>query len=128
MAKEKQFTTMQKAFLDALFGEAEGDLKAAKNAAGYSAATSMHEVIDPIRDEIVERASSVLAVHAPKAAFSMIGVMDAPAQLGARNIVTAAAQVLDRAGVVKKEQVEVTAPEGGIFILPPKKTEPVADD
>jgi hypothetical protein len=28
--------------------------------------------------------------------------------------------VLDRTGLVKKEQIEVTGNSGGIFILPPK--------
>jgi hypothetical protein len=41
--------------------------------------------------------------------------------MGARNSVAAAREILDRTGLVKKEQVEVTGPENGLFILPPKK-------
>jgi hypothetical protein len=41
--------------------------------------------------------------------------------MGARNSVSAAREILDRTGIVKKEQVEVKGPEGGIFIMPPKQ-------
>ena len=47
--------------------------------------------------------------------------------MGARNAVAAATQILDRAGLVKKEQVEIKGPEGGIFILPPKQVTPDDD-
>ena len=40
--------------------------------------------------------------------------------MGARNAISANREVLDRTGLVKKEQVEVTANTGGMFILPPK--------
>mgnify|MGYP007000383346 len=43
-----------------------------------------------------------------------------PSVLGARNAISAAREVLDRTGLVKKEQVEVSGNVGGIFILPPK--------
>ena len=41
--------------------------------------------------------------------------------MGARNAVSAATQILDRTGLVKKEQIQVTTDTGGLFILPPKK-------
>jgi len=63
----------------------------------------------------------VISMNAPKAALGVVGVLDDPTALGAKNAVSAAKEVLDRAGVVKKEQVEVTAPKGAMFILPPKK-------
>ena len=40
--------------------------------------------------------------------------------MGARNAISAAREILDRTGLVKKEQVEVSGNTGGIFILPPK--------
>jgi hypothetical protein len=125
MAEEKQLTEKQIAFLEALTGEARGDIRAAMRAAGYSDATKVHEVVNPLRDEIVERASMMLAMNAPRATFSMIDVLHDPSAMGARNAVAAAREILDRSGLVKKEQVEVKGPEGGIFILPPKQTEPV---
>jgi hypothetical protein len=64
-------------------------------------------------------------MNAPKAAWGVISVLDDPSAMGARNAVAAAREILDRTGLVKKEQVEVKGPEGGIFIMPPKK---VAND
>jgi len=49
-----------------------------------------------------------------------VDVLDDPSALGARNAISAAREVLDRTGLVKKEQVEVTSNTGGMFILPPK--------
>lgn len=119
----KKLTERQEAFLNALLGDAKGNVRQAMREAGYSDSTSTSEAIAPVKDEIVERASMLLASNAPKAAFGILGVLDDPSAMGARNAVAAAREVLDRAGLVKKEQVEVKGPEGGVFILPPKKTE-----
>jgi uncharacterized YccA/Bax inhibitor family protein len=126
--KKKPLTERQELFLDALTGEARGNVREAMRIAGYSEATRVNEAIAPIQDEIVARAGMMLAMNAPKATFSMLNVLDDPSAMGARNAVAAATQILDRAGLVKKEQVEVKGPEGGIFILPPKSSEPVDDD
>jgi|TARA_B110000208_G_scaffold152179_1_gene183944 hypothetical protein len=121
----KKLTEMQEVFLDALTGPARGNIRAAMDAAGYSANTRVSEVVGPLKEEIVERSSTLLALNAPKAAFGIIGVLDDPSAMGARNAVSAAREILDRIGLVKREQIQVTGPEGGIFIMPPKK---VADD
>ena len=68
----------------------------------------------------------MLALNAPKAAFGIVDVLDDPSALGARNAIQAAREVLDRSGLVKKEQVEVTTNSGGMFILPPKSNDDVA--
>lgn len=70
----------------------------------------------------------MLAMNAPRATFSMIDVLHDPAAMGARNAVAAAREILDRSGLVKKEQIELKGPEGGIFILPPKQAEPVYNE
>jgi|TARA_R110000744_G_scaffold16893_3_gene46229 hypothetical protein len=128
MSEEKQLTEKQQAFLEALVGEARGDIRSAMRVAGYSDSTKVHEVVTPLREEIVERASMMLAMNAPRATFSMIDVLHDPAAMGARNAVAAAREILDRSGLVKKEQMEIKGPEGGIFILPPKQAEPVYDE
>lgn len=120
---EKQLTPMQEAFLEALMSEAKGDIRSAMRLAGYSDSTGTKDVVGPLREHIIERASMMLAMNAPKAAFGMIGVLDDPTALGARNQINAAKEVLDRTGLVKKEQVEVTTKGGGMFILPPKKSD-----
>jgi len=128
MTDKKELTQMQEAFLEALCSEARGDIRAAMNAAGYSPNTRINEVVGPLRDEIVDRASMVLAMNAPKATYSMIDVLNDPGSMGARNAVAAATQILDRTGLVKKEQIEIKGPEGGVFILPPKKVTPTDDE
>jgi len=123
MEVEKKYTDKQLAFLDALMGEAGGNIRKAMDIAGYSKSTKSGEVVKNLREEVIERASLMLAMNAPKAAFGIIGVLDDPSAMGARNSISAAREILDRTGLVKKEQVEVTSQGGGVFILPPKSTD-----
>lgn len=120
---EKKLTRKQEIFLEALCGEAKGNFRSAMRIAGYSDNTALHEVAGSLKNEIIERASMILALNAPKAALGIVDVMDDPTGLGARNMVSAAREVLDRTGLIKKEQVEVKAQEGGLFILPPKRVD-----
>lgn len=121
MAQEKIYTPKQEAFLEALCGEAKGNIRAAMTIAGYSATTKTYEVVGPLKEEIIDKASLMLAMNTPKATFSIVDVLEDPGSLGARNAVSAAREILDRAGLVKKEKVELSGPAGGMFILPPKK-------
>jgi hypothetical protein len=126
-AAAKTLTDKQSAFLEALLGEARGNIRLAMDIAGYSKTTATSEVVGPLKEEITERAGMMLAINAPKAAFGIIDVLDDPSSLGARNAISAAREVLDRTGLVKKEQVEITANTGGMFILPPKTSDDVAE-
>ena len=121
--KKKALTERQELFLDKLTGEANGDLRTAMTMAGYSETTGIREVIRPIQDDVIAAASMMLAVNAPKAAASMVGLLQDPNVLGARNLVAASKEILDRSGVVKKETLELTGAAGGLFILPPKQNE-----
>lgn len=123
----KVLTEKQEAFLEALLGEARGDIRRAMDLAGYSENTKVKEVVGPLKEEITERAAMMLAMNAPKAAFGMVNVLDDPTALGARNQINAAKEILDRTGLVKKEQVEVKATGGGMFILPPKNNDELAE-
>ena len=118
---KKPLTERQQLLIDALMTESGGDIRAAMEIAGYSKHTSIKEAIEPIKEHVVEASQLMVAMNAPKAAHGLTNVITDPSALGARNVVAAAREVLDRAGVVKKEQVEVRGPEGGIFILPPKQ-------
>ena len=95
--------------------------------AGYSRTTKTAEVVGPLKEEITERARMMLAMNAPKAAFGIVDALDDPSAMGARNAISAAREVLDRTGLVKKEQLEVTAKTGGMFILTPKTSDDVAE-
>jgi hypothetical protein len=123
MDEPKKYTDKQLLFLDALMSEAGGNIRKAMDIAGYSKTTKSGEVVKNLREEIIERASLMLAMNAPKAAFGIIGVIDDPSAMGARNSISAAREILDRTGLVKKEQVEVTSQGGGMFILPPKSSD-----
>jgi len=123
MDAPKRYTEKQEAFLDALMGEARGNLRKAMDIAGYAKTTQINEVIGGLKEEVIERASLMLALNAPKAAFGIVDVLDDPSAMGARNSIAAAREILDRSGLVKKEQVEVTNNGGGMFILPPKSND-----
>ena len=116
----KTLTPKQEDFLEALLGEARGHIRAAMDIAGYSRTTKTAEVVSPLKEEITERAGMMLAMNAPKAAFGIVDVLDDPSAMGARKAISAALEVLDSTGLVKKEQLEVTADISGIFILPLK--------
>jgi len=116
----KVLTPLQIAFLDYLATEAKGDLRKAKELAGYSDQTRLSEVVNPLKEEILELAKDMLNYSAVKAVVSLQSVLDTPHQLGAANAVKAATEVLDRIGVIKQADQQIGIPEGTIFILPPK--------
>jgi len=117
-----QLTEKQKIFLSALFGEANGEPRAAAEIAGY-APTSYPKVVHGLKDQILERAETVLAAHSPKAALSIANAIDDDGSIpGASIRMEAAKQVLDRVGLVKREKLDINAKVAhGIFILPAKE-------
>ena len=117
---EKPLTEKQEAFLEHLMSDARGNVRMAMDLAGYAKTTAVQEVVGSLKEKIIERTQMMLALNAPKAAFGITDVLDDPSAMGARNSISAAKEVLDRTGLVKKEQVEVKSTGGGMFILPPK--------
>lgn len=117
----KQLTENQKLFLEVLFNEAEGDPVEAKRLAGYSDNYSTRTIMETLKEEIVEEIKNFLSSKASiKAVYSLYNVMQKPATLGAREIISAAKDVLDRANFGKVEKMEVKS-SGPLFILPAKK-------
>lgn len=117
-------TEKQLAFVDALFDEdIQGNTKEAKLKAGYSPNTSL-VYSAKMKDAIIDRAKTYLAMNAPKAAHRMVGVLDNPTELGNDKLLEASKQILDRVGITKIEQMEVmnTTPNA-ILILPAKQQE-----
>ena len=119
---KKNYTEKELAFLDALFTpEVNGDIRLAMDVAGYSKNTRVKEVMSALRSEILEASELMVAVHAPKALLGVIASIDNPNTLGAGVKLKAAQDLLDRAGVTKKDaNVNLKIPVGGIVILPPK--------
>ena len=121
--QEKSLTDTQEKFLDALFGEAQGNPKKAGELAGYSN-HSYPKVLRNLKQEIVSRAENYLAVHSAKAATKMVNMLDEDGTTPHANIkLEAAKQILDRIGIVKKDQLDINMKAvHGIFILPAKET------
>ena len=118
----RELTEKQRLFLDVLFDKAQGSIVQAKKLAGYSDGTSSSEVVRSLKDEINEATREYLARVAPKAAFSMANVLDDPTELGIKEKIVAAKDLLDRTGHAKTEKMEVNS-STGLFILPPKDSD-----
>jgi hypothetical protein len=116
----RTLTDKQQRFLDVLFDEANGDVVAAKKLAGYGDNTSTTAIVEALKDEIAEKTRTYFARTAPKAAFALMGALQDPTELGIKEKMIAAKDVLDRAGLGKVDKVDVTS-GGGIFYLPPKE-------
>ena len=116
----RNLTDKQQRFLDVLFDEANGDVVAAKKLAGYSDTTTTHDVIKCLRDEIAEATRDYMSRIAPKAAVAMGNALVDPTELGIRDKMVAAKDLLDRAGYIKTEKVNVES-SGGLFVLPAKE-------
>jgi len=120
--KNRNLTEKQEKFLDALSGEAQGDIKAAVQVAGYED-TSYYAVVKSLRQEIIDTANTILAHSAPRAAKKLVEVLESDEPIQQVNAKLQAAQtLLDRVGVAKRESLNVNHNHsGGIFILPDKK-------
>ena len=119
--QEKSLTDTQEKFLDALFGEARGNPKKAGELAGYSE-HSYPKVVRNLKQEIISRAENYLATHSAKAATKMVDMLDEDGTTPHASIrMEAAKQILDRIGIVRKDQIDINMKSlHGIFILPPK--------
>ena len=116
----RTLTERQQKFLDVLFDDAGGDVVQAKKLAGYGDNSSTTAIVEALKDEIAEKTRTYFARTAPKAAFALMGALQDPTQLGIKEKMIAAKDVLDRAGLGKVDKVDVTS-GGGIFYLPPKE-------
>ena len=119
--QEKSLTDTQEKFLNALFGEAQGNPRRAGELAGYSE-HSYPKVLRNLKDEIVKRAENYLAIHSAKAATKMVNMLEEDGTTPHASIrMEAAKQILDRIGIVKKDQLDVNMNlKHGMFILPAK--------
>ena len=119
--QKKSLTDSQEKFLEALFGEAQGNPKRAGELAGYSE-HSYPKVLRSLKTEIVSRAENYLATHSAKAATKMVEMLEEDGTTPHANIrMEAAKQILDRIGIIKKEQIDVNMKAiHGIFVLPAK--------
>ena len=118
----RQLTEQQQKFLDVLFDEAAGSVVEAKKLAGYSASTSTTQVVNSLKEEILDATHMYMSRNAPRAAVAMVGALMDPTELGIRDKMQAAKELLDRTGLVKTEKMQVEA-KGGVMLMPPKQVE-----
>lgn len=134
---QRELTEKQKIFLDALMGEARGNIRKAMDIAGYAKESSVASVVNSLKDEMIDRAKNYMAANAMKASMALEDSLDDPNALGTANKLKAAQAILDRAGISGKTEkegdVNLKVPTGGLFILPAKAkdegiTEGATDD
>ena len=94
----------------------------AKKLAGYAEGTSTTDIVTGLKEEILEATQIYMARNAPQAAVALAGGMLDPTQLGIRDKLSAAKELLDRTGLVKTEKMQVES-TGGVMLMPPKKQE-----
>ena len=119
--QKRNLTDMQEKFLDVLFTKAQGNPREAARIAGYSD-HSYPKVVRNLKKEITELAETHLSTHSAKAATRLTSLLyedGTTPQAGIR--LAAANSLLDRVGIVKKDQLDINMKAlHGIFILPPK--------
>lgn len=120
--KETGLETREQYFLDILFDECGGDFKAAMTSAGYPANHPVGELRRKLSKQIKQASKDYIVSMTPKAAVSLGGVLINPSELGAKNIISAAKEILDR-GDVNKEEQKMEAMENVVILLPPKRSE-----
>ena len=91
----RQLTDKQQTLLNVLFEEAGGDLVQAKKLAGYADTSSTSEIVKGLKEEILEATQMYMARNAPKAAMAMVGGLYDPTELGIRDKMAAAKELLD---------------------------------
>lgn len=114
---ENGLTHRDNKFLDVLFTECKGNIKEAMKTAGISGPENI--VINRLSAHIKDLTAKFLTASTAKAAVNLIRVFDEPNLPGTKNILSAAGMVLDRGGVIKKEEV-VVQEQNFMFILPAK--------
>ena len=117
----RQLTENQQKFLEVLFDEAGGDVVLAKKMSGYSDNTPTRVVVEALKDEIADATRSHFARSAPKAVMALVSALNEPTELGIRDKMAAAKDLLDRAGLGKVDKIDVGSSSGGVFILPSKE-------
>ena len=118
----RQLTEKQQKLLDVLFDQAGGDIGTAIKLARNAEGVSPTQVISGLKEEILEATQTYMARNAPKAAVAIVSGVDDPVQLGIRDRMSAAKELLDRTGLIKTEKVQVEA-SNGVMLMPPKNKE-----
>lgn len=120
---KKTLTDKQEKFLTSLF-ENGGDVRFAMEEAKYHP-SSRSNLISSVKNEIIERTKLSLAGSAPKSAQRIKEGLDADGTLPTSQVevrMKAAADILDRIGITKRQEIDIRAEViHGVVLLPSKK-------
>lgn len=125
--RARELTEQQEKFLEALFGEAQGDYTLALKLAGYSPNIRKRDVIRSLGDIIREMTLQEFLLKGPKAAAKIDHVLDNPTTPNAKNILDAAKEILNRSNVGVAGEGNQTK-GASVFIMPPKGSKITVDD
>jgi hypothetical protein len=119
----KVLTDQEVAFIELLFDpELKGNASLAKRAAGYSESTKASTLISKLSDEILAYGEKVLVSHTPRAIIEMVNIFDSPTHPNTKDVLNVAKEILDRAGLAKKDKIQVDHTGiSNVFYLPEKK-------
>jgi hypothetical protein len=120
---DKELNAQQELFLEYLFHDAEcmGSTMLACEKAGYER-TYHHTLVKSLSEEIVSRSTQYLALHTPRAVCKLVGAMDEDKSVPGADIrLKAVESLLDRVGVSKRQQIEMSSSDDKpIFFIPAK--------
>ena len=94
----------------------------ANSLALYADSVVYTSIVNTLTDDIADVTKKCIANSSTKAAYTLLSVMADPTDLGVKEKMLAAKDILDRAGFVKTDRVEVKTSEP-LFILPAKDNE-----
>ena len=119
---KRKLTEQQQTFLSTLATSAKGDINRALDIAGYKE-TSYYNVINSLKDEIIDVATKILAKSAPQASQKLVEILNSDDPIPQVNAKLQAAQtLLDRVGIAKRDKLDINhTVASGIFIIPQKE-------
>ena len=112
-------TLKDKHFLDVLFDRCQGDIRRAMDEAGFPKSRPISEITSRLKKHIKDRSRDYLIANSGRAVVSLVEILNDPIKPGVKNIVPAAKEILDRAGIFKEEAPQIIE-HRNMFILPPK--------
>lgn len=120
MATKKVLNEQQQKFIEVLFNEAGGDPVKARRLAGYSEGYNTKTLMSLLKEEVIEATQLYIAMNAPRAAIAVVNGIADPTELGLKDKLNAAKDLLDRAGLAKTDKIQVEATGNNIMFLPAK--------
>jgi len=118
-----KLTEKQELLIELLFNSETGlsPSECAKKAGYPSLSQAMQS--KALTKVILENTQKYLAINGPRAAMSLMSIIDEPDKKGAAHSIAAAKEVLDRGGLVKKDLTTEEQTQTNVIIQLPKQNE-----